>query len=92
MLWIWIIPLVILCYAVLEIRTVTPHWIPSSLQAGAGQSKLTHYFGFGCNPYNGLCLDQLILTMPFYASTFYSIGALLASKWRPDIVGAAERA
>ncbi len=79
MLWAWILPFAFLCYALLAIPTMTPDFVPLILQAGVGQSRLSHYFGWGCRP-EDRCLDQLGITMPFYVSVSYSIGALLARR------------
>jgi len=77
MLWVWVLPFTVLWYAVLNVPSLTPDQIPLAFQAGAGQSKLTHYFGSGCNPSNR-CVDQVLVTMPFFTSVCYSMGALLA--------------
>ena len=79
MLWVWVIPFAILCYAVAAIPTVSPSLTPPAMQAGGGQSRLWHYFGAGCRSEHR-CLDQIIITMPFYAGTAYSIGAFLAPR------------
>jgi hypothetical protein len=73
MLWIWVLPLAILSYFLI----VTPVW--TSVLAGTSTIgvRLSHYFGWGCQP-RARCLDQLVVTMPFYASVAYSLGALLA--------------
>jgi hypothetical protein len=77
MLWIWVIPFVFLCYVVAAVPTIVPFAVPPTLQSGIGQSRLWHYLGPGCRP-ERRCLDQIIITMPFYAAAAYSIGALLA--------------
>jgi hypothetical protein len=48
MLWVWAIPFAILCYAVVAVPTVSPFPVPSTFQAGIGQSRLRHYFAPGC--------------------------------------------
>jgi hypothetical protein len=80
MLWVWVLPFVILCLAVAALPTISP-FLPLMLQAGINQSRLSHYFGWGCQPKNR-CIDQLLITMPFYASTATSVGALVARKLR----------
>jgi|HubBroStandDraft_4_1064222.scaffolds.fasta_scaffold04803_6 hypothetical protein len=77
MLWVWVLPLLLLCYAVAAIPTLTPNMAFTSviMQATGNHSSLSHYFGSGCRVEN-LCLDQLIITMPFYVSVSYSLGAL----------------
>jgi hypothetical protein len=79
MLWVWLLPSILLGYAFVAIPTLTPSHIPFELQAGNGQSRLYHYFGWGCQFVNG-CVDQSAFTRPFYASVAYSIGAWLALK------------
>lgn len=78
MLWIWIFPLAILAYAFAVTPLVSPYASvllrPDSLRA-----RLSFYFGWGCKP-RERCIDQLLITMPFYASVAYSLGALLAQK------------
>jgi hypothetical protein len=79
MLWVWVIPFAILCYAVAAVPTISPFPIPSIFQAGIGQSRLWHYFALGCRSEHR-CLDQIVVIMPVYASAAYSIGALLAPR------------
>ena len=83
MVWVWVIPFGILCYAVATVPTISPFPIPSTLQAGISHSRLWHYFATGCVAEHR-CLDQIVFTMPFYASAAYSIGALLASRMPKD--------
>jgi hypothetical protein len=73
--WVWVLPLVILCYSVATYRVL----IPTSVLASIGQSRFSHYFGWGCRPQNH-CLDQLLITMPFYSCLAYSLGAAFARK------------
>lgn len=73
MVWVWIAPLVILCGAVV---TFTPECRSVLEHAQPGQTRLSHYFGWGCKPRDH-CLDQLLATMPFYVSVAYSLGARL---------------
>ncbi|HEV2297375.1 MAG TPA: hypothetical protein VGR72_02525 [Candidatus Acidoferrales bacterium] len=70
MLWVWPLPLAVLLLAFSALPTVT------SL---AFQSRLSHFFGWGCRPQNR-CFDQLAITLPFYIAASYSAGALLARK------------
>jgi hypothetical protein len=74
MMWVWVIPGLILCYAVVAMLNLSPPRTLVSLYRGG---SLSHYFGWGCQP-RDRCLDQLLITMPFYAATAYSIGARLA--------------
>jgi hypothetical protein len=76
MLWIWILPLAILIYAFATVPALSP-WQSILARPHAVQSRLSYYFGWGCQP-RARCLDQLLITMPFYASVAYSFGALLA--------------
>jgi hypothetical protein len=75
MVWVWVLPLTILCYSVATSRVLVPTSVFAS--PGAGQSWFSHYFGWGCRPADH-CLDQLLITMPFYSSLAYSLGATLA--------------
>lgn len=75
MVWVWVLPLAILCYFVATASVLNPTSVFAS--PGAGQSRFSHYFGWGCRPANR-CLDQLLITMPFYSSLAYSLGAALA--------------
>jgi hypothetical protein len=77
MVWIWIVPLVALCYAFTVGFVLIPAWTSVLARPTTIESKLSHYFGWGCQP-RGRCLDQLLITMPFYTSVAYSLGALLA--------------
>ena len=77
MIWVWILPALFLCYAVLAIPTLTPEITPRLFWSGIGQSWLTHYFGWGCRMENR-CFDQVLLTQPVYTATAYAIGARLA--------------
>ena len=70
-----------LLYAVVAVPTFTPSIAPPRFQAGDGESRLSHYFGWGCQPTSPThCLDQTLVTLPFYVSVAYSLGALLAQK------------
>ena len=80
MVWVWIIPLILLCYAFIALPTLAPDLTPSRFQAGIGESRISHYFGRGCSPRDH-CLDQLLIVMPFYASAAYSFGAFLQRKF-----------
>jgi hypothetical protein len=84
MLWIWILPLAILIYAFISTPSVSP-WASILTRPNSVQSRFSYYFGWGCKP-QVRCLDQLMITMPFYVSVAYSLGALLARihSFRPD--------
>ena len=77
MLWVWVLPFMFLCYAIVNIPTISPPLLSMLLHSGVTHSQLSHYFGRGCQ-LKDRCMDQLLITMPFYASGAYSIGALLA--------------
>jgi hypothetical protein len=77
MVWVWVLPSILLGYAFVAIPTLTPSVVPFASQAGNGQSRFYHYFGWGCQFVNN-CVDQSRFTRPFYASLAYSLGAFLA--------------
>src|SRR5262249_10124539 len=79
MLWVWILPLALLTYAFIAVPTLSPARSSILLRPNTLQSRLSYYFGTGCKP-RDRCLNQLVLTMPFYASIAYSLGAWLAQK------------
>jgi hypothetical protein len=79
MLWVWVLPAAYLTYALIAIPTLVPHWIPPAYQAGVGESRFKHYFGWGCGDVHP-CFDQNAITVLFYIAAAYSIGALLARK------------
>jgi hypothetical protein len=81
MLWVWVLPLLVLCYVVVEMPATAPGFTSAIALANIDQHRLSHYFGWGCR-FEDRCIDQLTFTMPFYASAAYSIGALLARKMR----------
>jgi hypothetical protein len=76
MTYVWVLPLLVLGYAMVAIPTLSPEFTSVLTHQ---QSPFSHYFGWGCQPKNG-CIDQLVTTMPFYAAASYSLGALLALK------------
>lgn len=79
MLWVWVLPLLVLCYAVMVFPILMPNQTSIIVQAAGSQSALSHYFGRGCSM-EVRCEDQLLITMPLYSSVSYSIGALIARK------------
>jgi hypothetical protein len=79
MTWVWVFPAVLLGYALIAVPTVIPRFVLPAFQAGVGQSRWVHYFGWGCQVGN-YCLDQTSFTRPFYASLAYSVAALAALK------------
>jgi len=76
MLWVWILPLLVLCIAFAAVPTLTPSLMGAAVEAG--HSRFAHYFGRGCQPENR-CIDQILVTLPFYTATAYSLGAKLAA-------------
>lgn len=74
--WVWILPLLVLAYSFLAGPVVSP-WASLLIRPESLRGRLGFYFGWGCQP-RDRCIDQLLLTMPFYASAAYSAGALLA--------------
>jgi hypothetical protein len=81
MLWVWVIPAIGMGYALIAIPTFIPRIVLPQFQAGIGQSRFFHYFGWGCGSGN-YCLDQSSLTRPLYTSTAYSVAAYLSMKVR----------
>jgi hypothetical protein len=79
MIWTWVLPFLLLCYAVIAVPTVLPVAVPPAVQAGVGQSRLWHYFASGCR-LEHRCIDQIVIVLPFYAAAAYSIGAFFAPK------------
>ena len=77
MVWVWVLPLGILCYYVATASVLIPTSVLS--RPGIGQSRFSHYFGWGCRPVDH-CLDQLLITMPFYTSLAYSLAAMLGRR------------
>jgi hypothetical protein len=74
MIWVWILPILVLCYALLDFPSLNLQYA-SVFSHSSG--PLSHYFGWGCSPQDR-CLDQLLITMPFYAAAAYSMGGWLA--------------
>ena len=75
--WVWLLPFCLLSLAFVALSTV------SSL---AFQARLSHFFGYGCRP-EDRCSDQLAITLPFYAATAYSVGAIFAQTLRHSDLG-----
>jgi hypothetical protein len=83
MVWVWVVPGLLLSFVVVAVRTITP-----DLTSVLGQSAnpFSHYFGWGCQPKNR-CLDQILVTMPFYSAIAYSIGGWIGLRMAktPDV-------
>lgn len=91
MLWVWVVPLLITSYAVMSLPTLMPDQTSVLVVARDNQSPISHYFGRGCRV-EDRCEDQLLVTMPLYASIAYSVGALMARKMRRNVHLAHEEA
>lgn len=72
MSWIWVPPYAWLVLAFARLPDVA---------ALSFQLRLSYFFGLGCR-LEDYCIDQLVVTLPFYTSLAYSIGALLQHKIR----------
>lgn len=75
--WVWLLPLAIVCYSLVTARVLIPTSVLT--RPGVIQSRFSYYFGWGCQPAVH-CFDQLLITMPFYSSLAYSVGAFLARR------------
>jgi hypothetical protein len=82
MVWVWIIPGLVLCYAVATRVIAEPAFASAIFRSTAIQSSVSHYFGWDCRP-KDRCFDQTLVTMPFYISVAYSLGAFLGRTHRP---------
>ena len=81
MLWVWVLPALILCYAMIAEPNISPVFTSAIVLAERNKSVWSHFFGSGCRAdLSDRCSDQLMFTMPFYASAAYWLGALLARK------------
>jgi hypothetical protein len=67
MSWIWVLPYGWLILAFARLPDVA---------ALSFQGRLSYFFGRGCR-IEDYCTDQLVITLPFYTSLAYSIGAVL---------------
>jgi len=73
-LWVWVVPLVLLCA---RFAAFSPSEVSVMDSAGADLSlRFSHFFGFGCG--NRPCHDEIVGTLPFYSAVAYSLGALAA--------------
>jgi hypothetical protein len=79
MLWVWVVPVLILCYAIVNLSISRSGDSVFSPAVGI-RSALAHYLGWGCSVRKDRCFDQIILTLPSYASAAYSSGAGLAMR------------
>lgn len=88
-IWVWILPFVSLCFALVGVSLIPAPSFASLGYPLAGSltiaqstglslsSRLTHFFGWGyrIQPFN-----QVVATLPFYCAAVYSIGAVVASR------------
>jgi hypothetical protein len=72
MAWVWVLPFVILSWAL-----VTNAHVLDWGSGASARARFPRFFGWGCRPADH-CLDQLMITLPFYTSLAYSFGAWLA--------------
>jgi hypothetical protein len=84
MVWVWVLPTMILCYALIELPENPIAYTSAIALAERNRSVVSYFFGSGCKA-EDRCIDQLIFTMPFYASVAYSVGALVGRRSRPKI-------
>jgi len=85
MLWVWVLPALILFYAMIAEPDISPVFTSAIALAGRNKSVWSHFFGSGCRAdLSDRCSDQLMFTMPVYISISYSLGALLARKKGPN--------
>jgi hypothetical protein len=84
-LWVWVLPSSILGYAFFTGLPMADFGYTSVLAGRlSAQARLSHFFGWGCRP-QAHCLDQLVITLPFYSSLAYSAGAFVARKMAPRV-------
>jgi hypothetical protein len=76
--WVWVLPSVIMCLVVAAFPIIG-QLVYSRYAALSSSSRLSHFFGWGCQPKNR-CFDQLLITLPFYSAAAYSLGGLLAQR------------
>ncbi len=81
MLWVWIVPLAVLCLVAAAFLK-SGQLVMAQYGGLSSSSMVSHFFGWGCQPTNH-CLDQLIITVPFYSAVAYSTGAWLARRMGP---------
>jgi len=74
-LWVWVIPLAVMCYVFFTAHMPLAEEQSIFVRHGFVQSRLSHFFGWGCRP-AARCFDQVLFTLPFYSSLAYSVGAL----------------
>jgi hypothetical protein len=83
MLWVWVLPFVVLCFAIATVPTLPPQLL--SPASGPPPSGWAYYFGPVCRPPNrcgNQLLHRLFVTMPFFLSIAYSASAFVGRKFR----------
>jgi hypothetical protein len=74
MVYVWVLPSAVL----LLVFATNHHPLDfGPVSSALAQPRLSHFFGRSCRPKNR-CFDQIVITLPFYSATAYSVGALLA--------------
>jgi len=76
MLWVWLMPLAILLFSIIVLPISDGRFVGT--MPNSDQTVWSHYFGWGCQ--RGPCINQFLVTLPFYVGSFYSLGASLARK------------
>jgi hypothetical protein len=77
--WVWVIPLAVMCYVFFTAHMPLAEEKSIFVSHGFVQSRLSHFFGWGCRP-AARCFDQVLFTLPFYSSLAYSAGAFAGRK------------
>jgi len=70
MIYVWILPLSILCYLFLVLV---------SAQGLIPAAAFSHFFGSTCHP-SSHCFDQVVFALPAVTSMAYAVGGLLAKR------------
>ena len=84
-LWVWVLPLAILSWFVVAFPSVGQIGVPQHAVLRS-PDRWSHYFRWGCRARHAcIDLDQLVVTMPFYSATVYSLGAWIARKMGPAL-------
>lgn len=75
--WVWVLPAVALLIEFVFLRGAS---------LGDANRRFLHFFGSSCRPQDH-CFDQLAITLPFYCSVAYSIGAFVCRMHRQFMIG-----
>ena len=79
--WVWVLPCCILLFFLTTTIPLRHQWTSVLVPNNSPVSRLSYYFGHGCLAFNG-CIDQIVLTMPFYVSVAYSVSGAVALRGR----------